>query len=658
MTKEIAPHSSHEPAESANSSPGHLPFVSKFSLSAGALASTVTLAIGLGGTRSASGQEAMPVSAQPGTPAALAIRTNKLVSDTAKAWAQHQQADGHFVDPVQGRVSTYGEPMLAQAIIDIGLETGDSSLISAGIKAELAHTNTPDNKGFNIGFEVLGTASGYASNEDYLADNREWQVAAPHIQDFLKKRAGFSVGKSKGGTVEKCFSNPNCYNNLKLVRAYADIELTSAGINTTNDGNTASSKGISADVRNALQQAGRNTSSNAKRQGQQLSFSGAGILSDPTRNPLAYNSLSSMMLGQAIEQLGPGYTPTAAKKAFEQSARSLVGLMAPDGDAAYIGRGQGQVWNVAASADALVTAAHLTTNPVWRGRFLSAAERAIHRLETTFTPGADGMPLTPRLLGNTKPEYAGIDSYANTLEYNGLALFALKHAVDVLLATPPANAQKTGADVNGTFVDPSNTRFATIKEGGIWAAVHGSDTHTDARYDFGLVAAQKQSPDGSWHEVLPYRPRTLEKTSAGPVIIENDRQLLPLGNQIQADGKKIVVTGGWGTKPNSDPSIDKGTVWTFKPDRDSVEMNFKSSKDRKYRFQIWFQEGTHVIKGKNTVEVMEPNGRHTIYSSNKKFSTQSARKVYHSAYDKNLRSLYMTIKSKKHDNIIYKTLFK
>ena len=77
---------------------------------------------------------------------------------------------------------------------------------------------------------------------------------------------------------------------------------------------------------------------------------------------------------------------------------------------------------------------------------------------------------------------------------------------------PPA--QTLPATVDGAFVDPSHAQFAAVTGGGLWFAIHATDSNPgDARYGFGLVAAEIDTVDG-WEPAMPQRPITTRSSPA------------------------------------------------------------------------------------------------------------------------------------------------
>jgi hypothetical protein len=306
------------------------------------------------------------------SPPTLGAQVAALVTSTTNEWALHQTPEGWLIDPVLGvATGSYGLGMTGQSMVLLGVSHGDGALIEAGLRAELAEVAQPDGGGF----ELLALSEAFAWNDAHLAGMGAWTAARATIAAFIADHAPLV---SDAGD---CYSEERCYDNLKLVAAVAELSLLQTGLPDLTLGTPAT---IRVKALAALTQAAKNTGTDARRLGASP-FRGAGILSDPGRSPLAYHVLSTLMLGQAVKRLGAS-APVSVIAAFSRCARALIDLMAPDGDVAYIGRGQGQVWTVAASIDALSLAAQMTRSAVWRGRYLAGAALELARLRSLYPP--------------------------------------------------------------------------------------------------------------------------------------------------------------------------------------------------------------------------------------------------------------------------------
>jgi hypothetical protein len=594
------------------------------------------------------------------SPVSLSEQATLLITRTVAEWPRHELEDGRLVDPVIGPVlSSYGSAMTGQAMVEVGAAgvgpasgPANEALIADGLRAEVSQTSR-SNQG---GFELLALAEGFTWNERHLASNPAWKAARGAIAEFL--RAHGPLVSSDAGL---CYSSADCYDNLKLVAGLADLALVSTGLTSPAPASLLHNRaGLRRKALGFLAQAAANTGTDARRVGERVSFGDAGILSDPTKNPLAYHALSTMMLGHALVSLGRT-TPARARAAFFRSARTLVGLMAPDGNVAYVGRGQGQVWTVAATVDALAIAASRTNSPTWRGRYLVGAALAIRRLQAVYPVGSWGLALVPRLAGEPGGNYEGIDGYANSVSYNGLALWALVDATRALTAVPATVVQPLPATTNGVFLDPSHTKFATVTNGSLWFAIHGTDSDpADARYDFGLAAAEKRDGSG-WRTVLPYRPLTFRPTTGGPALLVGGRALFPIGRRITAKRSgEVVIRGGWGTPGRVAPRVRFGTIWTYRatPALDGVTLTFRGRPHRTYQFEVWYALGSQVTASSAGLSVVEPGGFLRSYSFNSPVSVSALTETYHSAYSSNLASALITLRAPNRPHrITYTTTF-
>jgi hypothetical protein len=604
------------------------------------------------------------------SPPALGAQVSALVASTTNEWAAHQTPEGWLIDPVLGRATgSYGLGMTGQSMVSLGLSQNDVPLIEDGLRAELAEVAQPDGGGF----ELLALSEAFAWNNTHLASMGAWAAARATIAAFITDHAPLV---SDAGD---CYSEERCYDNLKLVAAVAELSLLQTGLPNLTLGTPAT---IRVKALAALTQAAKNTGTDARRLGTDP-FRGAGILSDPGRSPLAYHVLSTLMLGQAVKRLGAS-APVSVIAAFSRCARALIGLMAPDGDVAYIGRGQGQVWTVAASIDALSLAAQMTHSATWRGRYLAGAALELARLRSLYPADGWGLPLVPRLAGadsgtaaptrpapntpnQTPPNYLGIDGYANTVEYDGLSLWALADAAHVLSLIPPTPYQALPSTKKGAFLDPSHTKFAAVTDGRLWFAIHGSDSDpADARYGFGLISVERDSAQG-WRAVLPYPPLTPLLTStaitSGPTLIRGSKHFYPVNTRIAVGASGVVtIHAGWSAtngkavtarvvtgraRTRKAEKVELNTTWIYRPtsSENGIALSFRARAKCAYQFPIWFQTGAEVKQSKTGLTITEPNRISQSYDFNTEIALHASSATYHSAYSEDLGSILITVPS-------------
>ena len=670
------------------------------SLLLGALIGLLGVLIGLAVPATGSATPSPPTPpTPPSSPPALGAQISALVTSTTNEWALHQTPEGWLIDPVLGRAtSSYGLAMTGQSMVALGASEGDAALVEDGLRAELTEAAQPDGGGF----ELLALSEAFAWNDQHVASMPAWIAARPTIAAFITSHAPLV---SDAGP---CYTDERCYDNLKLVAAIAELSLLQTGLPDPTLGNPTA---IRAKALALLAQAAKNAGRDARRIGDSP-FRNAGILSDPGRDPLAYHALSTLMLGQAVQSLGAS-APAAVIAAFSRCARALIGLMAPDGDVAYIGRGQGQVWTVAASIDALSIAALMTHSATWKGRYLAGAALELSRLHRLYPPRGWGLPLVPRLAGseagqaanvqapNQTPNYLGIDGYANTVQYNGLSLWALSEAAHLLSLIPSTVYQALPSTEPGAFLDPSHTRFATVTNGNLWYAVHGADSdHADARYGFGLISVERNSAQG-WRAVLPYPPLTSSLASTadtgGPTSICGGRSgvrgngrtsrrkeeltgrtLYPVKTRITTSANgEVTIHAGWGAAKGKTTRSKLDTTWIYRPTSsgDGIALSFHARARCAYQFPIWYQANSEIKESKPGLTSSElngsragltittPNGPSQSYDFNTKVafrisSLPVSSESYHSAYAEDLGSIIITIPPTSHPRkITYLTSF-
>jgi hypothetical protein len=597
----------------------------------------------LAGILGAGGARAQPTTLEP---AALAAELTSVANGIATQWTAHELPSGALVDPVLGPLKgDYGDAMTGQAMVVAGLGENEPDLVARGIQAELADAAHPDDGGF----ELLALSGAYSVNQRALAQDPTWLAARPRIARFLRRH------KAAVSDLGLCYTNPHCYTNLKLVAAVAEISLLQTGLRSgEKDALLRNRHALHTRAFGLLAMAAANAGDDAYRLGGD-GFSASGILSDPNENPLAYHALSTAMLGRAILLLS-AHTPAAIGRAFARTAKALVGLLAPDASGTYIGRGQAQVWTIGVTIDALAIAAELTSDPIWRGRYLTGLALSLERLESLYPSRGWGLPLVPRFAGETDPrDYAGIDPYANTVEYNGLVLWALDDAASALAHVQDAPAQALPSTTDGVFVDPSHAQFAAATHGSLWFAVHALDSNLgDPRYGFGLIAAELDGPNG-WQSVLPAPPFTRRHVIGSIALRSQNAPLYPIGRRITATpGGVVTVKGGWQRSVGA-KLVHRGTTWTFTPSAAGVRLTTAAPAGSSFELQVWYLAGAQLTVSPHDITVTEPNGTTQSYAANTRLHILHG-VAASSAYAASLRSLVLLAKPRT-GSLVYTTTF-
>jgi hypothetical protein len=466
---------------------------------------------------------ALPASAAAApTAASLSAEIRALRDTTAAQWAGMMSADGDFLNPFPADLArghgSFSPPMLSYALHRAGQVAA----------AEHAWPRSVDPVRASA-FDMVGAA--YALQRAPLSDARRAQLAG------YVSRYGIPVNGYR------CLTRRRCYSNLKLMDALAVLAITGAGVSSPDPAarlhDPVAARAAAAAVVN-------------KRVPRVIDFGLEGrmgrkplngtVLSDPPADPLAYHALSTFVLSEAIMQLGPAAGPKA-RRASRATLDALSALVAPDGDATYLGRGQDQVWVPAITAAALANGARgaAATDPARAARYLAAARRAIRRLERRHV-GPQGL----KLVGGERTTAEGIDSYAHTVAYNGLALFGLTSALDTLATIPAARIGRLPAERRLALRDQDASGLAVVSNRRVWLAVHRTATNAnDLRHDSGALALKRRTKAG-WIDLLAPRPLTLTTAeTAGPALIRRGVALRPDGFELRSRGAAPYLRAGY-----------------------------------------------------------------------------------------------------------------
>jgi hypothetical protein len=472
-----------------------------------------------------------PAAARHLTAAKLRGEVRTLLDRTARQWEGLMTAEGAFQNPFPADLArgngSFVPPMLAYALHRAGQRTGDRALIAA---AERAWPHAVDPVRASA-FDMLGAA--YAYRELALSDARRAQLA-----DYMSRYGIPLNGYS-------CLVVPKCYGNLRLVDALAVLSITGVGVRSPDPaarlGDRVAARAYGRRVINKRVPDVIDHGLRARIVGDEIRGS---YLSDPSMNPLAYHALSTFALSEAVTELGPKAS-RAARRARRETMDALSALVAPDGDMSYLGRGQGQTWVPAIVAAAMADGARdaAVRAPARAGRYLAVARRAVQRLRRLHA-SANGLQLVPGAVARTTAD--GIDSYAHTVAYNGLALFGLTQALDALGNIRALPIGRLPSARRLTLQDPGTSRLAVVSDGRVWLAVRSrTTTVSDLRFDTGALAIKRRTPRG-WKDLLAPRPLALlAPNTGGPALIHRGVVVPLSGFEIHAHGRTIAVAGGY-----------------------------------------------------------------------------------------------------------------
>ena len=490
----------------------------------------------------------------------------------AMAWGRdYQQKDGAILDNIARR-PTYGYAtlMIGYALVRAGVRHHDPKVVKSGFRAigaALRHNNP--HRGV---FDELVNATAYAWVRRHLPNDPSFRALRARWERYIVTIGQPFIGSSG---LKKCTRNPRCFHNHEAVGAFADFQMLKTGLRSHVRGAKLSNlRALRASALHRLAvEIPPSVDSAAGWTFGGITRSGLGLLSDTGTWPLAYHAFSTAMLAGAAADLGRG-TPPRMRGALLKTTGALAGMMAPDGDIAYLGRRQEQGWALASAIYAAVVGQRLRgVGPREAGELRAVADRAFTRLVTVNRHGPGGIGPVPRKL-RPGQSYHGLD--ANSVTPVALTLFMLNLASDQAEATGQAPPRRLPADSEGSFLSRTKMAFAAVRHGDLWYVVHRNRITYDRRYDFGLVALKQRDASGRWHDVMRPRPNTRGHThdSAGPVLERGTKvRYLPHGTSIEVrPGGVVLVHGGFQAQEGQ--WLRRGVTFRFAPVPGGVRMTF------------------------------------------------------------------------------------
>ncbi|MBO9533600.1 MAG: hypothetical protein J7513_11575 [Solirubrobacteraceae bacterium] len=577
----------------------------------------------------------------------LAVRADGIADDITARWTLLQRSDGRFPDPVAGTGEDYGTAMLGLAMARRGAERGDRDLVRSGLAAILAEVERPTNGAF----EPLVLAEAYRWGSQHLSQAAGVSDLWPDAEAKLRADLIARPPAGAASVAVRCINDPVCWNNLKLVGALGGAVLQRTGLTSQVPGSLLADATLTTQIQSTASVIvpGR-TGSGVARHGTAAVTSG-GILSDPPRDPLAYHVLSTAMLGRLIEELGPAAT-LGAREALERADRALLLLAAPTGDLTWWGRGQGQSWVPAVTAEAAARAASLSSpKGHLRGRYLALAEAALQRLRSDYGIGAYGLPLVPGATDAATLATRAVDPYATTRGYNGLAVDALDRAASLLRGNLTQSTSVPAARP-GSVRSPKQAGLVTLSRGGAWVAISGRARATeDARYGSGVLALQARSRDGLWTDRVPARPFTPARSATLAIRVAGT--IIPASGEVLETSSSTTAQlfGGW-SAPGTGRTIDAGTRWwwTIGDDR-SVTASFRPKRARTVVASALAGDGDQVTPTPRGARVTALDGTTVSYeitvNGRAVAITRNERMLGGSAYDQSVRAFELSFRAPK-----------
>src|SRR5215208_2441514 len=263
-----------------------------------------------------------------------------LAQAIAAPWPDRQHSDGHFAEYLPGHdprnKDDYGEAMLGYGLLQAGLRTGDRRMIVAGLNGLTHDAELPDSDPHIRMFRDMAIAAAYNLARAKLAGDEYFEQLRPAWERRLREVTVDRLRRGKKVT------------NKTLVEAVMVLELERSGLSAGAPGTVlADLPGSVALVRRLVERTLPVARSPSHRPG--AVSPRLALLGDSPDFPLAYHALSTAFLARVNELLGP--RASARSRRLEQEAVAATWALAgPDGDLAYTGRSQEQIWTLTLTA--------------------------------------------------------------------------------------------------------------------------------------------------------------------------------------------------------------------------------------------------------------------------------------------------------------------
>jgi len=541
-------------------------------------------------------------------------RWDTLSREIAAAWPDQQGSNGRFRDYTdrffgsEYAYTRYGDAMLGYALIQTGVRDREPELVRSGLRGIGWVLRRPKNfhKRGSV-FEYMAMAGAYNLARKELSGDDDFRSLRGRWESWLRGLRPISTIYRRPGTSR--------YSNHYLVEAIAILELQRSGLRSSRSGAILGGKrGLTRRLTRRLLNGTvpAMAAADVVRVRGQRTF----VFSDPPDQPLAYHGFSAGFYARALELLG-GAASTRARRTLREVANASVELTAPDGDLAYFGRGQQDVWALTATALGAESAARLPGSGASRdSKFRAVTERALARVRDAYGNGPSGLWVTPALRENLRGGARGTDASTGAPSFAGIALVSLNWALEEMVGSA-RRIGTIGADRSGAVqLSLRRSRFAVVRRGDLWYAVRRTGSTRapkDLRNDFGLVALKSRDEEGVWSDLLRVRPRTARRPdSAGPLLRSGSATYFPEGRTIRATRGGNVTIGG-GFRDAGGRIVRRGARFTFRPTGCGVKMAWGARRGERFEQSVFFTErpkvaGRTLTGGDQRVTVSERAG--------------------------------------------------
>lgn len=511
-------------------------------------------------------------------PAALTERIDAIGLPALAALDAAQRPDGTFDDPVKGRVGGGGLPQVAWVALRQAARLHDEP---AQRRIALARSTLA--RGAN-GSQLLPkwplALIVRDGAQSALQDPERWQ------------RMVTNLGRLHApGVADACYRDARCFNNYDLVSSVLSLELARRGQLSRVPGARLHDRELRRHTLQWLRDRLPATTSQTARLSQPgLGERSMAALSDPSTYPLAYHAFSSALLTRAVTLAGRD-APAAVRRLLRNALWQLVAFTGPNGETSWMGRGQDQVWTLAAAAYAGMQGSILLdrADPALAARLRRLADVELEALRGRL--GDDGLHQTP--LG--RAGRAGIDHYASSVGNAAHTLVWLELAREVAPSVRGASRPLPSETDGARASDPRSTGLMTLRSGAVWIGVHRRRSHrSDERYDFGLLRALVRRPDGSWSSLLPARPIVRPgraSAPSGPLLQRGGRVSAPVATSGGVSATSVRLSGAWRGAAGS----ARGT-WSWTPTRGGVTMRSSCPRGAALRLTAWLPSDGPLVR--------------------------------------------------------------
>jgi hypothetical protein len=536
--------------------------------------------------------------------AAAPPRWGALAQEGGRSWIGQQNRNGTFGDYVyDGGVSVcmrkschppfgnarYGEAALGYSMIATGVRTGDMGLADTGLRAiNYAVRQRKLQKILPTNFESMSVAGAYNIARRKLARRPLFKKNRKRWESWMRNVRPQWIGDTT-----------RIYFNHHLVEVVSNLELWRSGLRSRVKGTVLHPKTRRRQQRLTRRIMFGEIPSIAAATRRTTGGITSEVLSDKPDFPLPYHGLSIGLYARAVQLMG-GRAPARSRVLLRRLANASWMLAGPDGDVAYTGRSQEDVWALPATAFGAEFAAGLPgTTAEERTRFQAVADRTIGRMDVAYPRGPEGMWIIPALAIDPAAGLKALDFYAGGAAFSGLALMQLEWAIQAASKRTRAPSSIAADSEGATKILRGDDTTVFVRSGDIWYAVKQASSFTnfpgDLRWDFGMVALKQRVGDG-WRDLQPLRPVTerLVPQSAGPqlTIRRGGVTAIPYGESIGVGpDRATTISGGWRAPHPSKRWVRRGVQFRFEPVGCGVRLTFPARAGDLFEYSA-FMRGT------------------------------------------------------------------